>query len=117
MENAHVENNFIFHRNFRSCNRYFDWRIGFLNCTGTSIQWVSIIIIKMGTGQLAPFRWTNENLFDMHSAFKMSVGKKQKATKLPYHRIFAAQLAEKKCKDFPASETDARLPVVTVQLC
>ena len=38
---------------------------------------------KTGTGQFAPFRWTNENLFDMRSSlFKMSDGKKQKSTKL-----------------------------------
>ena len=30
----------------------FEWCIGFLNCTGTSVQrqYVSIIIMKMGTG-------------------------------------------------------------------
>ena len=61
--------------------------------------------MKTGTGQFAPFWWTNENLFDMHSSlFKMSDGKKQKSIK-----IFAAQPVEKKCQDTTASETDARL--------
>ena len=85
MEYSHAKNNLDFHRNSRSCNGCFDWCIGFLNCTDTSIQRqnVSIIIMKMGTGQFAPFRWTNENLCDMRRTFKMSDGKKQKATKLP----------------------------------
>ena len=38
VENSHAKNNIIFHRNSRSCNGYFDWCIGFLNCTGTSVQ-------------------------------------------------------------------------------
>ena len=38
VENSHAKNNIVFHRNSRSCNGYFDWCIGFLNCTGTSIQ-------------------------------------------------------------------------------
>ena len=39
--------------------------------------------MKTGTGQFAPFQWTNENLFDMRSSlFKMADGKKQKSTKL-----------------------------------
>ena len=64
---------------------FFDWCIGFLNCTGTSIKWqyVLIIIMKMGASQFAPFRWTIATRFEMHSsAFKMSDSKKQKATKL-----------------------------------
>ena len=71
------------HCNSRCCNSCFDWCIGFLNCTGISIQWqyILIIIMKMGTCQFAPFRLTNENLFDMRSsAFKMSDSKKQKWT-------------------------------------
>ena len=85
MEYSHAKNSLVFHRNSRSCNGCFDWWIAFLNCTGTSVQrqYVSIIIMKMGTGQFAPFRWTNKNLFDMRSTFNMSDGKKQKATKLP----------------------------------
>ena len=38
VENSHAKNNIVFHRNSRSCNGYFDWCIGFLNCTGTSVQ-------------------------------------------------------------------------------
>ena len=38
VENSHAKNNIVFHRNSRSCNGCFDWCIGFLNCTGTSIQ-------------------------------------------------------------------------------
>ena len=52
MEYSHAKNNLGFHWNSRSCNGCFDWCIGFLNCTGTSVQrqYVSIIIMKMGTG-------------------------------------------------------------------
>ena len=52
MEYSHAKNNLVFHRNSRSCKGCFDWCIGFLNCTGTSVQrqYVSIIIMKMGTG-------------------------------------------------------------------
>ena len=58
--------------------------------------------------QFPPFRWANENLFDMRSSlFKMSDEKKQKSTKL--YKNFAAQPVEKKCQDTTASETDARL--------
>ena len=86
MEYSHAKNKLDFHRNSHSCNGCFDWCIGFLNCTGASIQrqYESIIIMKMGTGQFTPFRWSNENLFDMSRTFKMSDGKKQKATKLPH---------------------------------
>ena len=38
VENSRAKNNIVFHWNSRSCNGYFDWCIGFLNCTGTSIQ-------------------------------------------------------------------------------
>ena len=38
VENSHAKNNIVFHRNSRSCDGYFDWCIGFLNCTGTSVQ-------------------------------------------------------------------------------
>ena len=38
VENSHAKNNIVFHRNSRSCNGYFHWCIGFLNCTGTSVQ-------------------------------------------------------------------------------
>ena len=37
-ENPHAQNIFVLHRNSRNCNGCFDWFIGFLNCTGTSIQ-------------------------------------------------------------------------------
>ena len=52
MEYSHAKNNLGFHWNSRSCNGCFDWCIGFLNCSGTSVQrqYVSIIIMKMGTG-------------------------------------------------------------------
>ena len=96
VENSHAKNNIVFHLNSRSCNSYFDWCIGFLNCTGISIQrqYVSIIIMKTGTGQFAPFRWTNENLFDMRSSlFKMLEGKKQKSTKL--HQNFCCSACGK----------------------
>ena len=51
MEYSHAKNNLVFHRNSRSCKGCFDWCIGFLNCTDTSVQqqYVSIIIMKMGT--------------------------------------------------------------------
>ena len=51
MEYSHAKNNLGFHWNSRSCNGCVDWCIGFLNCTGTSVQrqYVSIIIMKMGT--------------------------------------------------------------------
>ena len=116
---SHAKNNFVFHRNSRSCNGCFDWCIGFLNCTGTSVQWQneSIIIMKMGTGQLAPLRWTNENLFltwaAVHSRCRMVWNRNQ----MNYLRIFATQPVVKKCQDSPASETDARLPAVTVRRC
>ena len=66
VENSHA-NKKVVYRNSHSCNGCFDWCIGFLNCTGTSIQrqFVSIIIMKTGTCHFAPFGWTNENLFDM----------------------------------------------------
>ena len=84
VENSHAKNNFVFRRNSHSCNSCFDWCIGFLNCTSIQWKYVSFIIMKMGTGQFAPFRWTDENLFDMHnSPFMMSDSKKQKSTKLP----------------------------------
>ena len=38
VENSHAKNNIVFHRNSRSCNSFFHWCIGFLNCTGTSVQ-------------------------------------------------------------------------------
>ena len=38
VENSHAKNNFVFLRNSRSCNGWFDWCIGFLKCTGTSTQ-------------------------------------------------------------------------------
>ena len=38
VEKSHAKNNIVFHRNSGSCNGYFDWCIGFLNCTGTSVQ-------------------------------------------------------------------------------
>ena len=65
--------------------------------------------MKMGTGQLAPFRWTNENLLTCaaaHSTCRTARNRNQQN----YLRIFAAQPAKKKCPDSPASETDARLP-------
>ena len=36
--NSYAKNNFFCQWNSRSCNSCFAWCIGFLNCTGTSIQ-------------------------------------------------------------------------------
>ena len=36
--NIYVKNNFVFHQNSHGCSGSFDWCIGFLNGTGTSIQ-------------------------------------------------------------------------------
>ena len=38
VENSLAKNNIVFHRNSHSYNSFFDWCIGFLNCTGTSVQ-------------------------------------------------------------------------------
>ena len=114
MEYSHAKNNLVFHRNSRSCNGCFDWWIAFLNCTGTSVQrqYVSIIIMKMGTdysdGPMKIFMTCAA-----HSICPMARNRKQQN----YLQIFAVQPAEKKCQDSPALETDAPLPAVTVQLC
>ena len=38
VEKSHAKNNIVFARNSGSCNGYFNWCNGFLNCTGPSVQ-------------------------------------------------------------------------------
>ena len=63
--------------------------------------------MKTGTGQFAPFRWTNENLFDAAAYSRCPTARSRNQQN--YIKIFAAQPVEKKCQDTTASETDARL--------
>ena len=115
MEYSHAKNNLGLHRNSRSCNRCFDWCIGFMNCTGTSVQrqYVSIIIMKMANSRHSDGPMKTFLTCAAHSRCPTARNRKQQN----YLRILAVQLAEKKCQDSQASETDAYLPAVTVRLC
>ena len=65
--------------------------------------------MKMGTGQFAPFQWTNENLLTCAAAHSTCWTARNRSQQ-NYLRVFDAQSAKKKCPDSPVSETNARLP-------